>query len=74
MAKPKQAAACWSGTSYILIVVFSAPSVRFYFKTGHTWIERSADHAREDDEDEGQQFQIGGEDRCSFYVTHVFGR
>lgn len=27
-----------------------------------TWIESSADHAREDDEDEGQQLQIGSQD------------
>lgn len=27
-----------------------------------TWIESSADHAREDDEDEGQHLQVGSQD------------
>lgn len=39
-----------------------------------TWIEGPADHAWEDDEDEGQHLQIGSEDRRSFDVTHVLGR
>lgn len=39
-----------------------------------TWIESSADHAREDDEDEGQQLQIGSQDRSSFHVTYILSR
>ena len=30
--------------------------------SARTWIESSADHARHDDEDEGQQLQIASED------------
>lgn len=39
-----------------------------------TWIKRSADHAREDDEDEGQHLQIGCQDGCAFHMTHVLSR
>lgn len=39
-----------------------------------TWIESTADHAREDDENKGQHLQIGSQKRCSFHVAHVFSR
>lgn len=39
-----------------------------------TGIESAADHAREDDEDEGQHLQIGSQDGCSFHMTHALGR
>lgn len=41
--------------------------------SARTWIESTADHAREDDEDEGQHFQIGSQDRRPFHVADVLG-
>lgn len=39
-----------------------------------TWVESAADHAREDDEDEGQHLQIGGQNGGSLHMTHVLSR
>lgn len=50
---------------------FTAVCVCVWVCTG---IESAADHAREDDEDEGQHLQIGSQDGCSFHMTHALGR
>lgn len=55
--------------AYKGVSVISGPHVH-----ARTWVESTTDHAREDDEDEGQHLQIGSQDGCSLHVTHVLSR
>lgn len=48
------------------VSVITGPHVR-----ARTWVESTTDHAREDDEDEGQHLQIRSQDGSSLHVTHV---
>lgn len=50
------------------VSALTGPHVR-----ARTWVESTTDHAREDDEDEGQHLQIRSQDGCSLHVTHVLG-
>lgn len=40
----------------------------------NTWVKRPADHARQDDEEHWEHFQVAGEDRRPFSVAQVFCR
>ena len=39
---------------------------------GVTWVERSADHASENHDKHGREFEVSGENRGSFRVGNVF--